>query len=145
MAVSLRCTNWRRTSMLPFCRPISLVAVVVRMAPPNSFGLSGVPVSKPVADQIFVDNLLENPHTVLPKLFEVVVSRFEGPPVLPFGLPRDGFGCGLGGFVDLLSRKAKPIAKKFSPLINCHAALLFSVKRAGVPARDWRFGRSQDS
>ena len=80
------------------------------------------PISKPVADQIFVDDLLETPNTVFPKFFEVVVSRFEGPPMLPFGLSRDGFGGGLGGFVDLLSRKAKPIPKKLSPLINGHAA-----------------------
>jgi hypothetical protein len=41
-------------------------------------------------------------------------TRFERPPVLPFGLPRDGFGSRLGGFVDLLSREAKSIPKKFA-------------------------------
>jgi hypothetical protein len=96
--------------------------------PQGILGKSRGTVSKPVADQIFVDDLLENPHTVFPKFFEVVVSRFEGPPVLPFGLSRDGFGCGLGGFVDLLSSKANPIPKKLSPLINCHAALLYLGK-----------------
>jgi hypothetical protein len=83
--------------------------------PQGILGKSSRTESKPAVDQLFVDDLLENPHTVFPKFFEVVVSRFEGPPVLPFGLSRDGFGCGLSGFVDLLSRKAIPIPKKFSP------------------------------
>lgn len=102
--------------------------------PQGILGKSSRTVSKPVADQIFVDDLLENPHTVFPKLFEVVVSGFECPPMLPFSLSRNGFGCGLGGFVDLFSRKAIPIPipipKKLSPLINCHAALL-SLGKAG--------------
>lgn len=34
---------------MPFCRPISLMAVVARIAPPNSLGLSGVPVKSSTA------------------------------------------------------------------------------------------------
>src|SRR5258708_37471226 len=86
--------------------------------PQGILGKSRGTVSKPVANQIFVDDLLENPHTVFPKFLKVVVPRFERPPVLPFGLPRDGFGSRFGRFVDLLSSEAKPIPKKFSPLIN---------------------------
>ena len=81
--------------------------------PQGVLGKRSRTVSKPVADQIVVDDLLKNPYAVFPNFLKVVVARFERPPVLPFGLPRDGFGSSLGGFVDLLSPEAKPVPKIF--------------------------------
>lgn len=53
------------------------------------FGKTRRPVAEPVAREVFVDDLLKNPDTVLPNLFEVVVASFECSPVLPFSLFRD--------------------------------------------------------
>ena len=82
------------------------------------------PVAEPVARQVFLDDLLKNPDTVLPNLFEVVVASFQCSSVLPFGLFRDGSRCRFCRFVDAFSGEAKPVPPIFSSWISCHLGLL---------------------
>ena len=46
-------------------------------------------ISQPVADQIFVDDVLETSNTLLANLFDVVEASLEFPPALLLGVLRD--------------------------------------------------------
>lgn len=82
---------------------------------------------------VFVDDLLKNPDTVLPNLFEVVVASFERAPVLPFGLFRNCSRCRFCRLVDAFSGEAKPVSTVFSSLISCHSVT--SVLSVSAPVR----------
>ena len=81
-------------------------------------------IAEPVAREVFVDDLLKNPNSVLSNLFEVVVASFERSPVLPLGLFRDRSRCRFCRLADAFSGEAKPVPPVFSSLISCHSGLL---------------------
>ena len=81
-------------------------------------------LAEPIAREIFVDNLLKNPDTVLPNLLEVAVASFESSPVLPLSVFRDGSRCRFCRFVDSLPGEAKPVPPILSSQLSCHSGLL---------------------
>jgi hypothetical protein len=92
--------------------------------PERVFGEGRGTVTEPVTGEVIVDDLLKNPDTVLPNLFNVVVASFECFPVLPLSVFRDGSRCRFFRFIDSLAGEAKPVPPILSSLIGCHSGLL---------------------
>jgi|SRR5208282_5656496 len=82
------------------------------------------PVPETIARQVLVDDLLKDPDTLPPNLFEVVVARFECSPMLPFSIFCDGSRIRFCRFVDSFAGEAKPVPPKHSSEIGCHSRLL---------------------
>jgi len=93
------------------------------------FGKTGRAIAQPIADQVFVNNLLERPNALLSDIAEVVKSFFQFTTPLLFGLLGHGLRSRPGGLFDLPACKIELVPPDLPSLKNTHRLLLSSVFR----------------
>jgi hypothetical protein len=91
------------------------------------FGKTGRAIAQPIADQVFVNNLLERPNALLADIAKVVKSFFQFTPPLFLGFLGDGLRSRPGRLFDLPSREIELEPPDFPSLKSTHRLLLSSV------------------
>src|ERR1700677_358275 len=96
------------------------------------------PISEPVTDQIFIDDVLKTSNTLLTDIFDVVEASFQLSPAFLLSILCNRLRGRLRRLSNQLTREIELVPPDSAPFKRCHMPLLRLREAHQCSGREWR-------